>query len=295
MKNIIDRIIVSLGMKTSLIPDKVYLSSMCYLIFGNRINWKKPATFSEKLQWLKVYNRKPEYTKLVDKFEVKKIVSDIIGEQYIIPNYGLWENVEDVDFDNLPNSFVIKCTHNSAVGLYICKNKENLDRVQVIKQLREGLRRNHYLKGREWPYKNVKPRIIAEKYIEPASNTNDLTDYKWYCFDGVPKYCQVIQNRTNKETIDFFDTEWKHQNFIGLNPKANHAESIPSKPDNIKTQIDIARKLSKNIPFSRIDLYEVGGHTYFGEITFYPMSGFGKFSPEQFNLILGNMLKLPRM
>ena len=164
-------------------------------------------------------------------------------------------------------------------------------------KLQQSMKQDIYSALREWPYKNVPRRVIAEQYIEPGSNKNDLSDYKWYCFNGEPKFCQIIQDRSSNETIDFFDTEWNHQAFVGLNPVSGptlgHAAIVPECPVNLETQIHIARELSKGIPFSRIDLYETAGHTFFGEITFYPASGFGVFTPNQYNEIIGQMLVLP--
>ena len=159
--------------------------------------------------------------------------------------------------------------------------------------MNENLKIDLYVVWREWPYKNVPKRIIAEKYIEPDKGTKDLPDYKWYCFGGEPKYCQVIQNRNTTETIDFFDTNWEHQEFVGLNPAADNAVTEPSRPKDLDVQIRIARQLSKGIPFSRIDLYSIRGETLFGEITFYPNSGVGQFRPEKWNAQLGEYIKLP--
>ncbi len=275
-----------------IIPDKLYLAVKYRSHFGHWMSFKHPKTFNEKLQWLKLYNRKPEYTIMVDKYAVKQYVSDIIGKEYIIPTLGVWNSGEDIDWDNLPDSFVLKCTHDSG-GLIICKDKSQLDKTKAIKKLDNSLRHDFYLLGREWPYKDVPRRIIAEQYMEDDPNVNDLSDYKWWCFNGVPKFCQVIQNRSTKETIDFFDTEWNHQEFIGLNPKAVHADVLPLKPKNIEKHIQIAQELSKNIPFVRIDLYEIKGHTYFGEITFYPTAGTGRFTPSNYDEIIGAMIVLP--
>ena len=274
------------------ISDKLCLKALFYLRFGYELNLKHPSTFSEKLQWLKLYDRRPEYTKMVDKYEAKKYAASIIGEKYIIPTLGVWDRAEDIEWDKLPDQFVLKCTHDSG-DLIICKDKSLLDKENAINKLNEGLRRDYYKVWREWPYKNVPRRIIAEEYIDPSPQVKDLPDYKWYCFDGEPKYCQVIQDRTTGETIDFFDIEWNHQEFFGLNPVAGPAAVTPSRPKHLELQIKIARELSKDMPFSRIDLYDTGENTYFGEITFYPMSGFGIFKPDQYNEIIGEMLKLP--
>ena len=282
----------------SLLPDRLYLDLQYFKSFHRFPKWKSPETFNEKIQWLKLYDHNPFYVDLVDKYAVKEIVGKKIGENHIIPTLGFWDRAEDIEWDKLPDRFVLKTTHGGGNnGVVICRDKNSFDKDMAIKKLSEGLRHNSYLYGREWPYKHVKRRIIAEQYIDPTPNVKDLTDYKWYCFNGVPKYCQVIQNRSTKETIDFFDTDWNHQEFVGLNPVSGPmvemAVVAPSRPNRLDTHLRIARELSKDIPYARIDLYETGEKTYFGEITLYPMSGLGLFSPEQYNDILGQMLVLP--
>lgn len=280
-----------------MIPDKWYLQMLYRRIFNKKLDLGNPKGFNEKLQWMKLYDRRPIYTTMVDKFAVKKYVADIIGEEYIIPTLGVWDRPEDIEWDKLPNQFVLKCTHDSG-GLVICRDKSKLDKGTAIEKLRASLKRNYWLAGREWPYKDVPRRIIAEKYMEVNPQIKDLPDYKWYCFNGEPKYCQVIQNRSSEEKIDFFDTEWKHQEFVGLNPVdgpvAGPAAVEPARPVNLEAHIRIARELSKDMPFSRVDLYEINDKTWFGEITLYPTSGTsGTFTPERYNEILGDMIKLP--
>lgn len=282
------------------IPDKTYIKWMYRLKMGKKLNLKNPTTFSEKLQWLKLYNRRPEYTIMVDKYAVKEYVANIIGSKYIIPTLGVWDRPEDIDWDLLPNQFVLKTTHGGgSSGVVICNDKASFDKEKAVIKLRKSLKQDIYRSLREWPYKNVPRRIIAEQYIEPRPGVKDLPDYKWFCFDGEPRYCQVIQDRTTNETIDFFDTDWNHQEFVGLNavygPFIDTAKVLPVRPENLEIQIKIARKLSKNIPFSRVDLYEIDTNTYFGEITLYPRSGIGIFSPDNYNTLLGQMLKLPAM
>ena len=273
--------------------DETFLKLQFRLRMGYKLNLDNPKTFSEKLQWLKLYDHNPKYTVMADKVKAKEYVASVLGEEYIIPTLGVWDNPDDIDFESLPNRFVLKCNHNSGLGMCICKDKSHLDKKKVCSDLKIGLKQDYFASNREWPYKDVPRRILAEKFIDPAPNVSDLTDYKWYCFDGEPKYCQVIQDRSTRETIDFFDTEWNHLEFIGLNPVAGPAVITPLKPLNLDIHLRIARELSKGIPFSRIDVYETGDHTYFGEITFYPASGFGVFRPDQYNEILGQMIKLP--
>ena len=274
-------------------PDKLYLQIKYRMWMGRRLNLKQPKTFCEKLQWLKLYDRRPEYTMLVDKIKVKEYVRSVLGEKYVIPTLGVWQDPDQIDFDELPNRFVLKCNHNSGLGMYICKDKSKMDIEKIKKELRHGLKQNYYIGGREWPYKDVPHQIFAEEYIEPAPNSCDLPDYKWYCFNGEPMFCQVIQDRTTNETIDFFDIDWNHQTFLGLNPNASNALEVPERPANLETHLHIARELSKGISFSRIDLYETQNQTFFGEVTLFPASGMGHFRPEEYNEILGQMIKLP--
>lgn len=276
------------------LPDRTYLKLLFRFKMGRKLDLINPKTFSEKLQWLKLYNRRSEYTKMVDKYAVKDLVAKTIGEEYIIPTLGVWNKPEDIEWDKLPNQFVLKTTHGGgSTGVVICKDKTTFDKQIAISKLNASLKMDIYRLFREWPYKNVPKRIIAERYVSPAIDKMDLSDYKWYCFNGVPKYCQVIQDRTSKETIDFFDTNWRHQEFVGLNPKADQAVNPPIRPSHIETQVRLASLLSKSFPFSRIDLYEAENKVYFGEITFFPMSGFGSFKPNRYNDVLGQMITLP--
>lgn len=273
--------------------DKSFLRLAYRLNFGKKLDLKYPKSFSEKLQWLKLYDRRPEYVTMVDKYAVKDYVASIIGEEYIIPTLGVWDRPDDINFDSLPNQFVLKWNHDSK-SVVICENKERFDRQKAIDKLRHGEKVNGYWYGREWPYKDVSPKIIAEKYLsQDDSKLHDLTDYKFFCFNGVPKYIQVIQNRRFSETIDFFDTEWNRQEFIGLNLSAVPSSVLPSRPHLLAEMIKVAKKLSVGLAFARIDLYETGEHIYFGEVTFYPASGFGAFTPPKWNIIIGDMLTLP--
>lgn len=264
---------------------------MYYVIFHEKLNLKNPKTFNEKLQWLKLYDRKPEYTQMVDKADVKDYVAGKIGKQYIIPTLGIWERFEDIDFEKLPGKFVLKTTHDSG-GVVICKDKEKLDIEKAKEKLTASLKRNFYYTHREWPYKNVKPRIIAEEFIE-IPNTKDIPDYKIFCFNGEPHYIQVIQDRTSNETIDFFDTNWNHQPFCGLNREVHNSSSIIHKPSNLDEMLAVARHLAADTSFVRVDLYHTGEKIYFGELTFFPMGGIGEFKPNDWNERIGNILTLP--
>lgn len=275
------------------ISDKLFIEILFRLQNGRSLNLKNPQTFQEKIQWLKLYNRKPEYTTMVDKLAVKKYVSDIIGEKYIIPIIGVWDKFDDIDFESLPDKFVLKTTHGGGnCGVVVCSDKNNFDYIKAKEKINKSLHSDIYREYREWPYKNVPKRIIAEKYVEYSSKA-DLPDYKFFCFNGKPLYIQVIQDRNTDETIDFFDTEWNKQEFIGLNSHAKHAKHIISKPKGFEEMLKIATELSKNIPFVRVDLYQTDNNVYFGELTFYPASGFGYFSPNKWDFEFGKLLTLP--
>ena len=274
--------------------DEKYLKLVYRLEMGHKLDLDNPKTFTEKLQWLKLYDRKPEYTRMVDKITAKEYVASIIGDEYIIPTLGVWNHFDEIDFSLLPDKFVLKTNHGSGGGgVVICRDKATFDFDAARRRLEGGLRGNTYNKYREWPYKNIEPKIFAEKLIENESfKTKALADYKFYCFNGEPKYCQVIQDRSSKETIDFFDMEWQHQPFVGLNPGVRNAKVLPAKPAYFSKMVTIARQLSAGKTFSRIDLYELGDKTFFGEITLYPASGIGSFRPGDYDGILGKMLQL---
>ena len=276
-----------------IMPDKFFLSCMVRLFCGYWPNWKNPQTFNEKIQWLKLYNRRPEYTEMVDKFAVKDYVAKIIGEKYVIPTLGVWERPEDIDWDALPDCFVLKTTHGGGnYGVVICKDKSKFDRQKAIKKLNKSLKQNLFRTMREWPYKNVPRRIIAEQFLDPRPDVKDLPDYKWYCFNGEPKYCQVIQNRLENETFDFFDINWDYIEVVNLNHHVSSTVGLPSKPANLSTHLRIARELSKDLDYSRIDLYETGENSYFAEVTDYPINDIGEFCPERNNELLGQMVTL---
>lgn len=263
---------------------------MYWLYLDKWPNLRNPKTFSEKIQWLKLYDRKHIYSTMVDKYEAKKYVASIIGEEYIIPTIGVWGNPDDIDFDTLPDRFVLKCNHNSGKGMCICKNKAELDLNNVRKELCEGLKENYYLKCREWPYKDVKRRVIAEQYMEDCNNT-DLKDYKFFCFNGEPLYCQVIADRNTTMTIDFYDSEWNHQPFH--EPKSYpFSKTGHTEPVNYKRMLELAAVLSQGFRFLRVDFYEINNKIYFGELTFYPTSGLGGFNPEKYDALFGDLIKL---
>ena len=274
------------------LPDRPYIKIMFFIWRWKRLDLNNPKTFCEKLQWLKLYDRRPEYTQMVDKYEVKKYVAGVIGEEYIIPTIGVWDSVSKIDWDILPKQFVIKCTHDSG-SVIICKDKSVFDKYDAIKKLEEWMKRDYYINGREWPYKNVPHRIIAEEYIQPDVVTNDLPDYKYFCFNGVPKLMFVATERHNEndETrFDFFDMDYNHLDIKNGHPFAN---IIPSKPKNFELMKELSKKLSKGIPHVRVDFYEVNGRVFFGELTFSHWSGLVPFEPEKWDDILGSWIVLP--
>lgn len=277
--------------KIDSLDDVSFIRKKFLEAFGREIDLENPKTFNEKLQWLKLYNRNPLYTALVDKYEVKDYVKQKIGEEYIIKTLGIWENFDDIDFDSLPNRFVLKCTHDSG-GLVICKDKSQLDKKKAKKKIQESLKRNFYFQSREWPYKNVKPRIIAEEYMED-SKTKELRDYKFFCFGGEVKALFIATERQKEGTdvkFDFFDADFKHLPF-----KQGHenAPKIPEKPVCFDKMKQLAGILSNDLPYVRVDFYEVDGKIYFGEMTFYHFGGFMPFVPEEWDYTFGSWLKLP--
>lgn len=279
-----------------LFPDKLYLSLLFRLKMGYWIDWENPKTFSEKLQWLKLYDRNPEYTTMVDKYTVKEYVAKIIGEEYIIPTLGVWDRPEDIDWDSLPQKFVLKTTHGGGgSGVVICKDKTKFDKADAIVKLKRSLSQCGYRNLREWPYKNVSKKVIAEVYLENATQSfsdYDLKDYKFFCFNGQPEFCQVISGRTNEMCVDFYNMEWGHQSFH--EPKDYpFSKREHDKPLGFEEMSRLASILSKGLSFIRVDFYELEGKVYFGELTFFPTSGFGGFNPNEWDYKLGEIIKLP--
>lgn len=272
------------------VPDEWYIK-MCYRAsFGKWPNLNRPVTFNEKINWLKLHERKPIYTKMVDKYEAKKYVAEIIGDEYIIPTLGVWDHFDDIDFEKLPNQFVLKCTHDSG-GVVICQDKNTFDKLAARKIIEKSLKKEFYYVAREWPYKNVKPRIIAEQYMEDTS-TKELRDYKIFTFNGIAKVLFVVTSRHiegEEVRFDFFDTNLKHLPFTHGRPCARKCPTIPSGFCEMKL---LAEKLSKNIPHLRVDFYEVNGKVYFGELTFSDGGGFVPFKPEKWDNIFGEWLEL---
>lgn len=278
-----------------LFPDDKYLKMLFRLYMGYNLNLDNPRTFQEKLQWLKLYNRRQEYVTMVDKYAAKEYVKGLLGEQYVVPTIAVWDRPEEIDWDKLPNQFVLKTTHGGgSIGVAICKDKASFDKDKAIKQLSTNLKFDIYDWFREWQYHHVPRRILAEQYLSDDSTSvkGDLNDYKFYCFNGVVTYCEVITGRRTKKQIDFFDLNWNHMPFTFEGRE--FADNQVPKPDCFDEMIYVAGKLCKDLPFSRIDLYVVNGRVYFGEITFFPASGFRYYSPEEWNMKLGDMIELPQ-
>ena len=273
------------------LDDKLYLELSYRAVFGKKLDLVNPKTYSEKLQWLKLYDHRPEYSSMVDKYEVKRYVSERIGAEHVIPTLGVWDSFDQIDFSLLPNQFVLKCTHDSG-GLVICKDKESFDVRKAENKIRKSLQHNYFLSGREWPYKNVKPRILAETYMEDPEDM-ELRDYKFFAFDGEVKALFIATDRgdQSKETkFDFFDADFVHLPLTNGHP---NAQKCPHKPACFDEMKHYASLLSKDIPQARIDFYEVRGKVYFGEITFFHWSGFKPFDPPEWDLRFGEWIKLP--
>lgn len=271
-----------------LMPDRLYLSLMYYKHFHAFPDFQNPQTFNEKLQWLKLYDRRPEYTIMVDKYAVKMYVANKIGEEYIIPTLGVWDSFDEIDFDKLPDQFVLKCTHDSH-SVIICKDRSKFDIDTARTRINSGLKRNFFYYGREWPYKNVPPRIIAEKYMEDAK-VRELRDYKIYTFNGKAKFCMINTDRGTDTRADYFDESYNWLDFTWGYP---HADVKPEKPANYEKMFELAEKLAKGTATLRVDFYEVNGQIYFGELTFFDASGFDKIIPESYDLKFGSWIKLP--
>lgn len=285
------KIAIAILIRTAiLIPDKIYLRCLFRLRVGYKLNLKNPTSFNEKLQWLKIYNRHNLQTKMVDKAEVKKYVAELIGEEYIIPTIAVYDTPDQIDFESLPNQFVLKCTHDSG-GVVVCKDKSTLNKDEVRAKFGRWLKTNYFYQNREWPYKNVKPRIIAEQYMEDESGY-ELKDYKWFCFNGEPKVLFIAADRgmENEETkFDFYDMDFNHLPFTNGHPNAS---KLPRKPKGFDQMKELAAKLSVGEPHVRVDFYDINGCVYFGELTFYHWSGMVPFEPQEWDYIFGSWIKI---
>lgn len=285
MDNKTKHLILSL---TRIIPDELYLRMAYRAVTGKRLHLNPPVTFDEKLQWLKLHDRKPEYTSMVDKYEVRKFVAERVGSKYLVDALGVWNRAEDIDFTALPDQFVLKCTHDCG-GLVICRDKGALNLDATRTKLNECLKTNFYWQGREWPYKNVKPRIYAEAYLSDLGDTQ-LSDYKVFCFDGKPELIQVDYDRYSGHKRQFFDCSWNRLDISFHFP--SDSTKVIQKPDVLDEMLELAAKLSAGFPHLRTDFYIVGNRLYVGEMTFFHGTGFGQWWPEETDAWLGQFLKI---
>lgn len=269
--------------------DEEFIKMQFKNVFGYNIDLNNPITYNEKLQWLKLNDRKPIYTKLVDKYEVKNVIGKMIGEEYIIPTLGIYDDFNKINFEKLPDQFVIKCTHNSG-GNVICTDKAKLNYRKTKRKIEKSLKNNYYWQNREWPYKDVKPRIIVEKYMVDESGY-ELKDYKFFCFNGKVKFMKIDFDRKNGHRANYYNEKFEIQKF-GEEVCMPNYEIKFKKPKNFEKMINFAEKLSKGISFLRVDFYNINGNVFFGEITFYPNAGFGRFVPEKYDKEIGKLLKL---
>lgn len=290
------------------LPDTTYLKLLYRFKMGHRLDLENPKTFTEKIQWLKLYNRRPEYTTMVDKYAVKQYVAEHIGAEHIIPTLGVWDKPDEIDWDSLPDQFVLKTTHGGGGGgVVICKDKVSFDRKIAIKKLNASLASDIYSCYREWPYKNVPKRIIAERFMaskvvtHPLSDISndrqkdieydDLKDYKFFCFNGKVKFFKVDFGRFVEHHANYYSPNGIIQEFGEKDamPVLNYLIELP---DNLKDMVLLAEKLSNNEPFLRVDLYNLKGKIYFGELTFYPASGLGRWTSDEVDVMIGEYLNL---
>lgn len=272
------------------LSDKTYLKLLFALKFNKSLNLKTPKTFNEKLQWLKLYDRDPLYTQMVDKYAVKEYIAKSIGKEYVIPTIGVWEKFDDIDFEMLPQKFVLKCTHDSG-GLIICREKDKLNKEKAKEKIEKSLKTNYFWRGREWPYKNVPARVMAEEYMQDG-DTESLPVYKFFCFGGKAAIVQTIQNdKMQNETIDYFDRDW---NLLDLRQNFPNSSKPLEKPLLLDKMLEIADSLAEHRKsFIRVDLYSINNRIYFSEFTFFSDSGTAAFHPVSWDERLGNMIELP--
>lgn len=276
----------------NVLPDKTYLKLAYKSIFNKPLQLENPITMNEKLQWLKLYDRKKIYVSQVDKYEVRKYIKQKLGEKYLIPLLGVWDDPEEIDFDSLPDKFVLKCNHNSGLGMCICKDKNSFDVEEAKRNLKRGIKQNYYIETREWPYKDVTRKIIAEQYMTDTPDSEEFTDYKFYCYNGYVDAVMVCLDRSTGDTkFYFFDREWKLKRYNKRGRMAPENFTLP-KPKHIDEMFSIAETLSVGYPFVRIDLYSTEEQVYFGEITLFPDSGFDPNRLPEIDEKFGNMIDL---
>ena len=276
-----------------LFPDKLYLKMIHRLELGRKLDLKNPKTYNDKLQWLKLYCHRPEFTMMADKVAVKPFVASRIGAEYVAPLLGVWDRVEEIDWESLPQKFVLKTNHDGGnFGVVICRDKDSFDREKAEKRLKASLRRNTYLLGREWPYKNIPRKVFAEEYIEDKGR-EELLDYKFYCFDGKVRIVFIASGRQSQKEvcIDYYDADGNH--IDGLRQSHPNAPVPPEKPVHFDLMKSLAENLSEGIPHVRVDFFEANGNVYFSELTFFPYGGWALFHPEKYDLELGSYIRLP--
>ena len=270
--------------------DEQFLGKWFKIQIGNDLNLSNPVTYQEKMQWLKLYDRKKIYTIMADKIRMKDFVSEKIGDEYVVPIINQWNSPKEIDFSELPNQFVLKCNHNSGTGMYICKNKADLNMQEVIKNLEKGIRENYFSLRREWPYKNIEKKIFAEEYLKNKDGS-EIIEYKVLCFEGKAKLVELILNRFKQNaTQDFYTPEWKKTEIYESDIPPSDYEVEP--PKNLKKIIEVSQVLAKDIHHLRVDWYEVNGKLYVGELTFFDGAGFSLFYPLKYNEIIGSWIQL---
>ena len=272
--------------------DETYLKIAYWCKMGKKLNLQNPVTFNEKLQWLKLNNQNPEYTNVVDKYEVRNYIEKKIGKEYLNPLFGVWDNIDNINFDKLPNQFVLKCTHDSG-GLVICKDKTELDICKTKKKIKKSLKYNYYWGQREWIYKNIKPKIICEKFLV-QNDGDELRDYRFFCFNGEPKFITVDFSIIDKKKTrrNLYDLHWNLMDAEISYPKETNIRV--DKPKKLEEMIELSKKLSTGFPHTRVDFYYIDNRIIFGEITFFHQSGMGKISPEEFDKTIGGWLEIPK-
>ncbi len=283
--------LVALEHLSPFLSTSAYIKIRWKIRMGYSIDLNNPQTFNEKLQWLKVNYRNPLYTTLVDKFCVKKYVEEKIGSEYVVPLIDSWDSVDDIDWVKLPNQFVIKCSHDCG-GMVICKDKSKLDIEGAKRKLKKCLRTNYYWKSREWPYRGVKHKIFCESYMEDEHG--ELRDYKFFCFNGEPKVLFVASERQKKDEetkFDFFDMDFNHLPFTNGHPNSS---AVIEQPEGFEKMKELAAILSQGMPQVRVDFYNVNGHIYFGEFTFFHWGGMTPFTPKEWDYKLGSWIELPK-
>lgn len=270
------------------IPDSLYLRIAYYCEMGSILHLKAPVNYTEKIQWVKLYDRRPEYNTYVDKYEVRDYIKQRIGADYLIPLIDVYDHPDNIDWSSLPNRFVLKCTHGSSMNI-ICTDKEQLDEAQTKLQLSHWMHVNLFWLGREWAYKDVKPRIICEAFI--SDNTQTPHDYKVICFNGKPHLIEIHTDRFGEHTLDFYSLDWRHMDYVDGYPSCHHNIE---KPPVLDEMLRLSEQLATGTCISRIDWYYVSGKLFFGEITLYEASGFPRAYKSDANLYLGNQIQLPQ-